>query len=99
MRVSATLQIGELSVVAERTGITTVGDFRARDMAAGGDGAPLVPILDHELVEFAALELEDRERPGRASLRRLPGVLDGDAEDALGVDPPDLALDPQSSAT
>ncbi|MGH7885331.1 MAG: anhydro-N-acetylmuramic acid kinase, partial [Thermodesulfobacteriota bacterium] len=47
--ISSTLQIGEIDVICEETGITTIGDFRTKDLASGGEGAPFIPYLDFVL--------------------------------------------------
>jgi len=87
----ATLQIGEPAIIAERTGRPVVSDFRVRDVAAGGEGAPLVPLCDHLLFRC----------PGRRrALQNIGGIanvtLVGDRLDELVAfdnGPGNMALD------
>jgi anhydro-N-acetylmuramic acid kinase len=68
----STLQIGDPNIIAERTGLTTVADFRRRDMAAGGQGAPLVPAFHQAVLHDPAHDRIILNIGGIANITLLP---------------------------
>ena len=80
----ASLQLGDAAVIAERLGVPVVSDFRSRDVAAGGHGAPLVPRADRLL--FARAD-------GPRALLNLGGIANFTVVPARGSAAPVLALD------
>jgi anhydro-N-acetylmuramic acid kinase len=89
----ATLQIGDPSLIAERTGCTTVADFRPRDVAAGGEGAPLAPFF-----HFAAFADPDEGRVvlnlgGIANATWIPPGAGPDDVIAFDVGPANALID------
>ncbi|MBB5057978.1 anhydro-N-acetylmuramic acid kinase [Granulicella aggregans] len=91
--VRTTWQIGEASVIAERLRVPVVSDFRPADLAAGGQGAPLVPMLDYTMFRDAKKSRVLLNLGGIANLTAIPAGASIDRVMAFDTGPANMIID------
>jgi anhydro-N-acetylmuramic acid kinase len=89
----ATWQIGEAAVIAERVRVPVIGDFRPSDVAAGGQGAPLVPMLDYCMFRSANVSRVLLNLGGIANLTAIPAEAHIDGVMAFDTGPGNMVID------
>jgi anhydro-N-acetylmuramic acid kinase len=90
---ASTLQIGEPAIIAARTGITTIADFRPADIALAGQGAPLVPYADYLLYRHAKLGRVSLNLGGIANITVLPAACKPSQVFAFDTGPANMLID------
>jgi anhydro-N-acetylmuramic acid kinase len=91
--VRCTWQMGEASVIAERMRVPVVSDFRPADMAAGGQGAPLVPALDYVMFRSAKVSRVLQNLGGIGNLTAIPAGASVDGVMAFDTGPGNMVID------
>ena len=92
-RIASTLQIGEPAVIAQRTGLPVIGDFRVGDMAAGGKGAPLAPFLDYRLFRSEMVGRVALNIGGIANITMIPAGATAERVVAFDTGPGNMIMD------
>jgi anhydro-N-acetylmuramic acid kinase len=91
--VRCTWQIGEASVIAERLRLPVVSDFRPADLAAGGQGAPLVPMLDYAMFRAQKVNRVLQNLGGIGNVTAIPADASVDQVMAFDTGPGNMVID------